>query len=330
MPVPDILNSLNDSLPDDLLFDGDPSSSGGPSTTGPGGPVVTGSGPSVGNQPISTSTIVSGTMNVVNVQGGGPNLRPTLTNNGTVPTSVVTNGMMPNDMGKTIITSQPNMIVQGPGGPRMRAPGPIASNPNINLVNALKGSPSGGPRQTGTQVSNGPIMVSGLPPGSEMTTSTMNNGGTPMMANSNGPPNMTNLMAGRMMPNQQPMLPNGPRMVRTGPNMMPQFRGSMVTQGPAGHPLRQPLNVRMPGPPGQVLNNALPPGSVAMVSHGGQFVSSAVSINTSAPMQMAANGQVRPMQGTGMQQVGGPSVNLPPQYPTQLEPSGIKTNCKVL
>merc|ERR1712059_182345 len=77
---------------------------------------------------------------------------------------------------------------------------------------------------------------------------------------------------------------------------------------------------------GQVLNTGLPPGSVAMVSHSGQFVSSAVAINTSAPMQMAPNGQIRPMQGTGMQQVGGgPSVNLPPQYPnpTQLEPSGI-------
>ena len=317
MPVPDILNSLNDSLPDDLLFDGDPSSCGVPSTTVSGGPGASGNGPGVGNPPISTSTIVSGTMNVVNAPGNGP-MRPNLPNNGAVPTSVVTNGMMSNDLGKTIITSQPNMMVQGPGGPRMRPPGPMTSNPNINLVNALKGSPGGIPRPGGPQVSNGPIMVSGLPPGSEMTTSTINNGGTPMMTNTNGPPNMGNIMGGRMMPNQQPMMPNAPRMVRTGPNMMPQFRGGMVTQGPAGHPLRQPMNVRMPGPPGQV--SGLPPGSVAMVSHSGQFAN-AVAINTSAPMQMTPNG-IRPLQqNTGMQ-VGGPSVSLPPQYPTQLEPSG--------
>ena len=334
MPVPDILNTLNDNLPDDLLFDGDPSSSGGPTTNGPVGPNVTGPGSGVGNPPISTSTIVSGTMNVVNAQVGGvPSMRPTLANNGAVQTSVVTNGMMSNEVGKTIITSQPNMMVQGPGGQRMRAPGPITSNPNINLVNALKGTPAGGPRQTGPQVSNGPIMVTGLPPGSEMTTSTMNNGGTPMMANNNGPPNMGNIMGGRIMQNQQPMLPNGPRMVRTQ-NMMPQFQQRMVTQGPPGHPLRPGMSVRMSTPPGgQVLNTGLPPGSVAMVSHTGQFVSSAVAINTSAPMQMAPNGQIRPMN-PGMQQVsGGPSVNLPPQYPnpTQLEPSGkIILNSNVL
>ena len=102
-------------------------------------------------------------------------------------------------------------------------------------------------------------MVTGIPPGSEMTTSTMNNG-TPMMANNNGPPNMGNIMGGRIMQNQQPMLPNGPRMVRTQ-NMMPQFQQRMVTQGPPGHPLRPGMSVRMSTPPGgQVLNTGLPPG----------------------------------------------------------------------
>ena len=325
--VPDLLNTLNDNLPDDLLFDGDASSSGGPSTNGPVGSGGTGTGSGVGNQAISTSTIVSGTMNVVNAQVGSvPSMRPTLANNGVVQTSVVTNGIMSNDVGKTIITSQPNMIVQGPGGQRMRAPGPINSNPNISLVNALKGSPVGGPRPTGPQVSNGPIMVTGIPPGSEMKTTTMNNGNTQMMANNNGPPNMGNIIGGRIMQNQQPMLPNGPRMVRT-PNMIPRFGGGMVTQNPGGHPLRpQTMQVRMTAPGGQVINSGLPPGSVAMVSHSGQFVSSAVAVNTSAPMQMAPNG-IRPMQpGPGMQQVvAGTSVNLPPQYPSnqnQLESSG--------
>jgi hypothetical protein len=320
VPVPDILNTLNDNLPDDLLFNDDPSSSAGQSTNGPVCSVVTGSGPVVGNQASSTSTIVSGTMNVVNAQVGTiPSMRPNLANNGVVQTSIVTNGIMSNDVGKTIITSQPNMMVQGPGGQRMRAPGPITSNPNISLVNALKGSPAGGPRPTGPQVSNGPIMVTGIPPGSEMTASAMNNGGTQMMANNNGPPNMGNIMGGRIMQNQQTMLSNGPRMVRT-PNMIRPFGGGMVTQNPGGHPLRPgTMQVRMTGPPG------LPPGSVAMVSHSGQFVSSTVNvINTSAPMQMAPNG-IRQMQpGQGMQPAG-TTVNLPPQYPTnqtQLESSG--------
>lgn len=312
-----------------MLFDGDPSSAGGSSANGPTSSGATGTGQAVGNQASSTSTIVSGTMNVVNAQVGGvPSMRPTLTNNGVVQTSVVTNGIMSNDVGKTIITSQPNMMVQGPGPQRMRAPGPtISSNPNISLVNALKGSPAGVPRQAGPQVSNGPIMVTGIPPGSEMTTSTINNGGTPMMANNNGPPNMGNIMSGRIMQNQQAMLPNGPRMVRT-PNMIPRFQGGMVTQNPGGHPLRPgTMQVRMAGP-GQVINSGLPPGSVAMVSHSGQFVSTTVPINTSAPMQMAPPNGIRQMPpAQGMQSVvTGAPVNLPPQYPTnqtQLEPSGI-------
>ena len=97
-----------------MLFDGDPSSAGGSSANGPTSSGATGTGQAVGNQASSTSTIVSGTMNVVNAQVGGvPSMRPTLTNNGVVQTSVVTNGIMSNDVGKTIITSQPNMMVQG-------------------------------------------------------------------------------------------------------------------------------------------------------------------------------------------------------------------------
>ena len=318
VPVPDILNTLNDNLPDDLLFDGDPASSSGPSTNGPVGSAATGTGSVVGSLTNSTSTISSGTMNVVNAQV--PSMRPTLANNGIVQTSVVTNGIMSNEVGKTIITSQPNMMVQGPGNQRMRAPASITSNPNISLVNALKSSPAGVPRPNGPQVSNGPIMVTGIPPGSEMTTSTMNNG-TPMMANNNGPPNMGNLMGGRIMQNQQPMLPNNPRMVRTQ-NMIPRFGGGMVTQNPGGHPLRPgTMQVRMPGS----INSGLPPGSVAMVSHSGQFVSSAVAINSSAPMQMAPNGIRQMTSGPGMQPAG-TTVNLPPQYPTnqpQLESSGM-------
>ena len=138
-----------------------------------------------------------------------------------------------------------------------------------------------------------------------------------MMANNNGPPNMGNIMSGRIMQNQQAMLPNGPRMVRT-PNMIPRFQGGMVTQNPGGHPLRPgTMQVRMAGP-GQVINSGLPPGSVAMVSHSGQFVSTTVPINTSAPMQMAPPNGIRQMPpAQGMQSVvTGAPVNLPPQYPT--------------
>ena len=123
------------------------------------------------------------------------------------------------------------------------------------------------------------------------------------------------------MQNQQPMLPNNTRMVRTQ-NMIPRFGGGMVTQNPGGHPLRPgTMQVRMPGP----INTGLPPGSVAMVSHSGQFVSSAVAINSSAPMQMAPNGIRQMAAGPGMQPTG-TTVNLPPQYPTnqsQLDSSGM-------
>merc|ERR1712223_1474516 len=110
-------------------------------------------------------------------------------------------------------------------------------------------------------------------------------------------------------------------MVRTQ-NMIPRFSGGMVTQNPGGHPLRPgTMQVRMPGS----INTGLPPGSVAMVSHSGQFVSSAVAINSSAPMQLAPN-RIRQMTaGPGMQPTG-TAVNLPPQYPTnqsQLESSGM-------
>ena len=71
-----------------MLFDGDPATSSGPSTNGPVGSVAAATGSTVGSQANSTSTIASGTMNVVNAQV--PSMRPTLANNGVVQTSVVT------------------------------------------------------------------------------------------------------------------------------------------------------------------------------------------------------------------------------------------------
>ena len=333
-----LLNELNHSLPDDLLFD-DPSSTStgaGPSGAGPGGPGGPGQvGP--GQQPNSSMAgpvSISSSMaqsvavssqggqggNVVTMATGGQQIRPAMggPGQGTPTSAVVANGVAVGG----IVTSSSQQGQGGPimvqGGMRPNGPqpgGPIVSNPNMTLVNTFgNNGPQVKMTPGGTVVSNGPVMTLPGPDG------TMGNG----MVRPGGPgpgqgPN--SIIAQRVMVgpgNQQPGLIRG--MVR-GPMMQGpggQFRpggmpGQMVQHGPTivGMPnQRQPI-MRMQVQPGQLVTNHQPFNPV-----------NTTNVNT---MQMTPNGPpMRPQIPGGP---NGPQVNMPPQYPNTIESSGkIDTN----
>ena len=314
--VPSILNSLNDSLPDDLLFDNDAASSAAPAS-------------STSNTSISTMTGATATVSQGNVvTAGGQQIRPQMPP-GTA-TSVVTNGIVPNDVSKSTVTSsqQPIMVQQQAGNNAMRpnGPQPIVSNPNINLVNAFgSNGPQGGPQTVkmtaggGSVVSNGPLMtVSGpLAQSNDVLNNTMNNGNQMMGVKQPNMPN--NIIGGRpIMTGNQPIMG---RMLRPGMvshqfqsrQMAPNVSGIVGASGQmAGMNPRIGMNVRM---------QTGPPGGVAMVSNNQQFVCNPVVNTSGTAMPMPPNGQIRPTQMGGIP-ANGPQVNMPPQYQSQIESSG--------
>ncbi len=175
----------------------------------------------------------------------------------------------------------------------------IASNPNINLVNALT---TGGNKMQPPTMTNGPMMSVGMSVSSgDMggTVNTVNNGCIVSGGMPQRPLGGIAMGGGGMPPQQQPMMQQGQQkiMMNRAPAgmMLTQFQRAPGTAGPM-----QP-RMRMQGPPQGV-----------MVSSGGhQFVSGNPTINTSA-----AGGIVQQrMPMAQMQQPQGP-VNLPPRYPT--------------
>ncbi len=314
----DILNTLNDTLPDELLFEmGDSSSGGGGAGGGNNAQGNAGGG---------------GAPNVVQQQQpqipGGP--RPAGPNGNIMPNGIVSSSDMSGNMGNSVVTSSqmggvPQQQQPGGGMQQMRPPQPgqvvsIAGNPNINLVNALT---TGGPKMQvggggGPQQPNGPIMSVGMPvSGGDMNTVTTMNNGNMMVPGQQQQRPLANMPMNPAMiqPGQQPMMQQGPggnkiMMANRPPNIMMQpFQQRPMINA------RMP-NVRMQGPQSvMVSSGAGPP----------QFINANV-INTNAgnPTLVQQQGQQQPrmgqpnVMGQAPQAAPGP-VSLPPRYPNKME-----------
>lgn len=352
--MPELLNSLNDSLPEELLFDTGVDAATSSSSVVPSSVVA------------STSAIVGGTpTSIVGGVGGGgvvlgpgvgglpPGLRPpglaTVVNNGASATTTVVNGIMTtNDMvgakvttTTTVTSQQLGLMVQqqqlrGPGG----VVHPTMSNaPNIGLV----GGGVGPPRQQQPQqqvVGNGPLtMVAARAP----NPGDMNNG--TILGPRGGPPLMG---AGQMMTAQRVGQQIIPRMVRppggggggvtvataaaTATMLSPQFnprsqvlpQATMVQQQQQQQPPtqnRMTVSVRMPaGAANAVLASQ---GGVTMAPFvcGGSIITNAPQGAVAANNPAAIKSTIRP-GGIPMQGMQTTTINLPPQYPNSLDQSG--------
>ncbi len=313
----DILQNINDGLPDELLFDIGESGSGNTTGGNAAGGAQGGGVPSA-PQPQPQPSVQSGP------GGGGPGVRPAGPNG----------NMMPNgDMGGNIVVTSSQMGVpqqppqqQQQGIQQLRPPQPgqvvsMAGNPNINLVNAL--TTGGGPNKMQGQpgMPNGPMMSVGMPVSSgDMNTVTTINNGNIMQQRPMG--NMA--MNPMMQPNQQQQQQGGP-MMQKQQIMMPN-RPPIMMQPFQQRPM---VNARMPSVRMQAPQNV-------MVSTGPaqQFIGGNPVINTSAAggtmvqQRMAAqpnatvmSQQVQPAQ----QQQPGP-VNLPPRYPANKMENVVQIN----